>query len=194
LVGTDYLNHLFEFILERLRHYYLEKGFAQDEFNAVYQLKPSRPLDFDRRLQAVSNFRKVAECSDLIIANKRIRNILNRTETLPQQKVAPEHFCEPAEQVLFDQASELSDQVSELAKASEHSEILRLLAVLRDPIDVFFDQVMVMDENPQLRNNRVALVAFVHSLFLKVADLSQLQPTSKVGESAKAQDAPANAS
>ncbi len=173
------LDRLFEFMLERLRHYFLEQGYASDEFNAVYVLKPTRPLEFYKRLRAVSEFRKLEECSDLIAANKRIRNILNQSDYSDDMQPQSECFRETAEVVLFEQARVLSDQVKPLAQSSRHSDILRMLAVLRDPIDQFFDDVMVMDENLKLRNNRIALVGFVYSLFREVADISQLQAARK---------------
>ncbi len=170
------LKRLHEFMLERLRHYYLEQNIAADEFNAVHELKPARPLDFDRRLRAVRQFRQFKEYADLIAANKRIRNILNRADRSEGFKITPEKFTEEAEAVLFDQASALAHQIEPLIEASRHDDILCELAVLRDPIDRFFDTVMVMDENLELRQNRMALVGFVYELFREVADLSKLQP------------------
>lgn len=171
------LDRLFEFILERLRHYYLEQSYSPDEFSAVYDLRPSRPLEFDKRLRAVRQFRELDEYSDLIAANKRIRNILNRASVPNGTEVDPDLLTENAELVLYRQAIDLRDQVSPLVEQSRHAEILRMLSVLREPIDQFFDNVMVMDENPDLQRNRIALVDFVCGLFRQVAELSKLQPT-----------------
>ena len=187
LPSPDSLARLFDFILERLRQYYLDQGYASDEFNSVYELKPSRPLDFDRRLKAIREFRDHVECSDLIAANKRIRNILNRANSADTLAVDPEHFRELAEKELYDQANELSDKALQLARDSRYTEVLSLLAALRDPIDAFFDNVMVMDEDSALRANRIALVAFVYGLFREVADLSQLQPTISASKAVEAQ-------
>lgn len=174
---TSGLRHLAVFVLERLRYYYLEKGYASDEFNAVYDLMPTRPLEFDRRLRAVRQFRDLEEYSDLIAANKRIRNILNRAEMPNGTEINPSLLIENAELALYRKAIELRDQVAPLIEQSRHGEILRKLSVLRDPIDQFFDNVMVMDENPDLQRNRIALVDFVCGLFREVAELSKLQPT-----------------
>ncbi len=174
------LERLFEFMIERLRHHYIERGFSQDEFNAVHVLKPTRPVEFDKRLRAVADFRKLEECSDLIAANKRIGNILKRTDSPEKLTIDADRFCNSAEKALYGRASELCDEVSQLNKSSQYSEVLSLLAVLRDPIDAFFDNVMVMDEDPQLRDNRIALVSFVYGLFQQVADLSQLQQTKTI--------------
>ncbi len=171
------LEGIHEFMLERLKHYYLEQGYAADEFNAVYALQPTRPLDFELRLRAVRQFRKFAEYADLIAANKRIRNILNRAEQSVAGSVVPAKFQDVAESALFTQASELRERLAPLIEASRHEDILPQLAVLRGPIDLFFERVMVMDENPEYRDNRLALVRFVYELFLEVADLSRLQST-----------------
>ena len=132
------LDNLFEFMLERLRHYYLEQGYASDEFNAVYELRLTRPLEFDKRLRAVRQFRDLEEYSDLIAANKRIRNILNRAEIPNGTEIDPGLLTENAELALYKKATELRDQVSPLVKQSKHGEILHMLSVLRDPIDQFF--------------------------------------------------------
>ena len=176
----DDLDQLFEFMLERLRNYYLDQGYSPDEFNAVYELRPARPLDFDRRLQAVKEFQDVEEYTDLIVANKRIRNILNRAEQAENVRIDSQLLKEKAELALYEQASELAARITPLVDHSNHSQILQELAILRDPIDQFFDHVMVMDEDPELQQNRIALVGFVCSLFSQVADLSKLQPPKKV--------------
>ena len=168
---------VFEFMLERLRNYYIEQGYSSDEFNAVIELRPVKPLDFDSRIRAVREFREVEEYSDLIAANKRIRNILNNTIQSDEFQIDPNLLCDSSEKSLYQQAVNLSDEMQPLIETSSHSEILRKLAVLRDPIDVFFDNVMVMDENPDLQRNRIALVGFVCSLFQQVAELSKLQPS-----------------
>jgi glycyl-tRNA synthetase beta chain len=147
-----------------------------DEFAAVYELKPARPLEFDRRLHAVRQFRELAEYSDLIAANKRISNILRQSGELKSVQVKPELLVEQSELQLYEQAMNLSKQILPLIRASDHGEILRKLAVLRDPIDSFFDDVMVMAEDKQIRRNRVALVGFVSRLFREVAEISLLQP------------------
>ena len=172
----DTVAGVFEFMLERLRSYYLDQGYLADEFAAVYELKPTRPLEFDKRLRAVRQFRELAEYSDLIAANKRISNILRQSGELKGVQVKPELLVEQSELQLYEQAMNLSKQIVPLIRASDHGEILRKLAVLRDPIDSFFDDVMVMAEDKQIRRNRVALVGFVSRLFREVAEISLLQP------------------
>ncbi len=173
---ADLVGHVFEFMLERLRAYYLDQGYSADEFASVYELKPTRPLEFDRRLRAVRQFREVAEYDDLIAANKRISNILRQSSGSDITEVNPELLTEQSERSLYEQSLALSSQIVPLIGESQHDVILRKLAVLRDPIDRFFDDVMVMDEDLQVRQNRVALVRFVSDLFREVAELSLLKP------------------
>ena len=169
------VKRVFEFILERLRAYYLDKGFAADEFNSVYELKPSRPLEFDQRIKAVRQFRQFEEYRDLIGTNKRINNILRQNKVPVGVQVNIDLLSEQQERQLFDLAFDLSKKVRPLVRAENHTEILRELAILRDPIDQFFDSVMVMHDDPKIRRNRVALLGFVSRLFREVADLSKLQ-------------------
>ncbi len=168
---------IFDFMLDRLRTYYLDQGYGGDEFNAVADLKPPRPLDFDNRLRAVRQFRELPQFSDLIAGNKRISNILRQSAVCGELQVSPQLLSEPSELDLYRQARQVSKQIEPLIKRFEHAEILRQLAVLRDPIDEFFDHVMVMADDDKVQRNRIALVAFVSGLFREVADVSQLQPT-----------------
>ncbi|HXH02706.1 MAG TPA: glycine--tRNA ligase subunit beta [Candidatus Competibacteraceae bacterium] len=165
-----------EFLLERLRGYYLEQGFRLDEFEAVLECRPTRPLDFDRRIRAVAAFRKLPEAEALAAANKRIRNILKKLDgqTLPFQ-VRPELLTEEAEQRLAASLAELASEATPLMEGGLYEEALTRLAALREPVDGFFDDVMVMVEDAALRDNRIALLNELSSLFLRVADFSRLQ-------------------
>ena len=102
---------------------------------------------------------------------------MNRAEIPNGTEIDPGLLTENAELALYKKATELRDQVSPLVEQSQHGEILHMLSVLRDPIDQFFDHVLVMDENPEIQTNRIALVDFVYGLFREVAELSKLQPT-----------------
>lgn len=167
---------IFIFMLERLRTYYLDQGYSADEFAAVYELKPARPLEFDKRIQAVRQFRELVEYSDLIAANKRISNILRQSNDPDTVEVNPDLLADQSELRLYEDALKLSSQIVPLVSESQHGEILLKLSVLRDPIDQFFDDVMVLDEDLEVRRNRVALVRFVSGLFREVAELSLLKP------------------
>ncbi len=166
---------VFDFIMERLRGYYVEQGFRPDTFEAVLNCRPTRPLDFDRRIRALAEFRKLPEADSLAAANKRIRNILKKVEgTLPFE-VRTELLKEDAEQTLAGRLAELSSEVIPLMEAGLYDGALTRLAALREPVDGFFDQVMVMVDDINLRNNRIALLNELGSLFLRIADFSQLQ-------------------
>ncbi|MDE0310475.1 MAG: glycine--tRNA ligase subunit beta [Acidiferrobacterales bacterium] len=170
------VREIFEFMLERLRAYYLDQGYRADEFAAVYELRPPRPLEFDKRIRAVRQFRELVEYSDLIAANKRISNILRQSGDSDIAEVDPDLLADDSERRLYEDAVKLHARIAPLVSESQHGEILLKLSVLRDPIDRFFDDVMVMDENPEVRRNRVALVRFVSGLFREVAELSLLKP------------------
>ncbi len=170
------IQKVFEFMLDRLRGYCIDQGYTADEFASVYELKLSRLLEFDMRLRAVRQFRNLPEFENLVVANKRIRNILRSADVLVRDGVTSELLIEKSEQSLYRKAKEVNQRIEPLLGKSDHSGVLHELAVLKEPIDLFFDEVMVMDENIELRMNRVALVSFINNMFLKVADISQLQP------------------
>lgn len=166
---------VFEFILERLRGYYLDRGVRADTVEAVLECQPVRPLDFDRRVRAVDSFRALPEAASLAAANKRIRNILRKAETPAPLQVQAALLAEPAEQALAGQLQELAAAVTPLMDAGQYDAALKHLAGLRAAVDAFFDQVMVMVEEPVLRDNRLALLNQLGALFLRVADFSRLQ-------------------
>lgn len=166
---------VFEFIMDRLRGYYLDQGVRSDTFEAVLDCRPTRPLDFDHRVHAVNAFRELPEAASLAAANKRIRNLLKKVETVLPFEVRPDLLIEEAEQALAGRLVELSSEVIPLMEAGLYGEALNRLAHLREPVDAFFDQVLVMADDPALRDNRIALLNELSSLFLRVADFSRLQ-------------------
>jgi glycyl-tRNA synthetase beta chain len=166
---------VFEFVMERLRGYYLDQGIRPDTFEAVLDCRPTRPLDFDHRVRAVNTFRELPEATSLAAANKRIRNILRKVDTVLPFEVRPDLLIEDAEQALAGRLVELSSEVIPLMEAGLYSESLNRLARLREPVDAFFDQVLVMAEDAAMRDNRIALLNELSSLFLRVADFSRLQ-------------------
>lgn len=166
---------VFDFMLERLRGYYLDQGVRPDTFEAVLECRPARPLDFDRRVRAVGAFRTLPEAASLAAANKRIRNILKKVETVLPFQIQPELLVEDSEQALAGRLVELSSEVIPFMEAGLYGEALNRLASLREPVDAFFDQVLVMADDPAIRDNRIALLNELGSLFLRVADFSRLQ-------------------
>ncbi|MFZ1494571.1 MAG: glycine--tRNA ligase subunit beta [Candidatus Competibacter denitrificans] len=175
LHADQIVESVFEFIMERLRAYYLDQGVRVDSFEAVLECQPARPLDFDRRVRAVSAFRERPEAASLAAANKRIRNILKKTETAPPSQARSDLLPEPAERALAERLGELSTAVIPLMEHGRYGDALNRLATLREPVDAFFDQVLVMTEDTALRDNRIALLNRLSELFLRVADFSRLQ-------------------
>ena len=175
---------VYDFLMERLRAYYLEGGAAgtrpgsavvtTEMFDAVLATRPASPLDFDARLKALSAFLDLPEAGSLTAANKRIANILRKSPEPPPAQVDATRLRESAEVRLFDSMRGLRDAVAEATTRREYTGALGHLAQLRPAVDAFFDQVMVMDEDPALRANRLGLLAQLQSLFAGVADLSRL--------------------
>ena len=166
---------VYDFLLERLRAYYLEAGIRADVFEAVRARNPSRPLDFQRRVQAVNAFLDLPEAASLAAANKRIANILRQAGGKLSQDARPELFRDPEEQVLHAKIQQLRSDVLPRVQQGDYSGALKLLAALRGPVDAFFDKVLVMAEEPELRANRIALLSSLSALFLLTADLSLIQ-------------------
>ncbi len=166
---------VFDFMMERLRAYYADAGIAIDVFDAVRALRPTRPLDFHARLHAVSEFRSLAEAASLAAANKRISNILRKTEQAIPATIDSALLTDSAEKDLAAELNGLRSTVGELFDRGGYTEGLRKLASLRTAVDRFFDNVMVMADDAALRANRLALLQQLQALFLRVADLSRLQ-------------------
>jgi len=173
VVSDNVAADLHAFMLERLRNYLRERGFAPDEIEAVVSQNPTRIDQVVPRLEAVQKFRALPEAESLASANKRVRNILKKTtvtQTVPDIQV----LLEPAEKRLYAAASELMPRVSSLWENGDYSEALRVLAGMREAVDTFFDQVMVMADEPIVRNNRLALLRQLETLMNRVADISKL--------------------
>ena len=166
------------YVLERLRAHYLEAGFATELFDAVHATGTTAPLDFDARLRALARFRERPEAASLAAANKRIANILRKSEAAAAEGAAPEVdgalLRETAELALHTALSALASDVTAALWARDYDGALSRLAGLKPQIDAFFDDVMVNDPDPELRRNRLALVGRVRELFGGVADLSRL--------------------
>jgi glycyl-tRNA synthetase beta chain len=169
------IDEVISFMLERLKVYYTSQKISIDVYDAVIALKPTRPMDFDKRMHAVNEFRKLDEAESLAAANKRIGNILKKIEGKLPSLIEVNLLQEPAEKTLNKQLQKIAQDVSPQLDAGDYSAALKKLASLRDPIDAFFDQVMVMADDEALKNNRIAMLSQLHSLFMKAADLSRLQ-------------------
>ena len=164
---------IIDFLFDRLKGYCLELGFTADEFEAVKSIRPENPLDFLQRLKAVKEFRQLPEADSLSSANKRIRNILRKTDIKPAQNISK--LNEPEELQLWDAAKKSADFIRPLLESRNYQAALNRLAELRNDVDAFFDHVMVMTDDPELRANRLGLLAMLEGQFLQIADISKLQ-------------------
>ena len=169
---------LYDFILDRLRGYYADAGIGGEAFEAVRALAPRDLTDFDRRLRAVVEFAKLPEAQALAAANKRIGNILRQAGVTTAGDVAPALVEPGAEAALADALTAAEKDIAPLAHSRDYVGLLKRLAALREPVDRFFDTVMVMVDDPVRRANRLNLLGRLRGLFLRVADISLLPSAS----------------
>jgi len=175
--SPDAVAEVRRFMLDRLRAYFADRSIPADVFNAVLATAPARPLDFARRVRAVEAFRTLPEAESLAAANKRIRNILRQAEQgaigVPG---AVDHALlhADAERGLSSTLDGIEPRVRAMLAAGEYTGALAHLAGLRDDVDRFFDTVKVMDDDENLRGNRLALLARIGALFMETADISLL--------------------
>lgn len=163
-----------DFMLERFRAWYEDAGINAEVFLSVVALKPSRPLDFDRRVKAVNHFRNLPEADALAAANKRVSNILSKQAFDAGSDLNAELLTEDSEKALASAIQEQAKALQPLYQAGQYQEALESLSALRPVVDNFFDNVMVMAEDENIRNNRLALLCQLRALFLEVADISLL--------------------
>lgn len=167
-----------DFISDRLRGYLRERGFEAADIEAVIAVDADRLDRIESRLVALAEFRQLAEFEALAAANKRIANILRKSDTPAaageDRQVHPERFKEPAEAALHQALLALAPLVSGHLQQLDFTQALKALATLRAPVDAFFDKVLVNAPEPQLRNNRLALLADLRRLMNRVADLAKL--------------------
>ncbi len=161
-----------DFIFERLKGYCLDKGFTADEFEAVLAVNTAEPLDFMQRLQAVKAFRQLPEAESLAAANKRILNILKKSDS-PAKTVG--NLVEAVEIELLELAQKSATDIQPLLEKRDYQATLNRLAELKQPVDAFFDGVMVNCDDLELRANRLALLNLLSQQFLTCADISKLQ-------------------
>ena len=172
--GKESVELALTYMLERFRAWYEEQNIPAVVYQAVAAKGVTCPLDIDNRVQAVAAFYRLPEAEALAAANKRVSNILAKQPVAPGTSVDASLLREPAERQLADQLATMQKQVGPLFARRQYTEALAALAGLRASVDLFFDKVMVMVEDPQLRTNRLALLAGLRDLFWEVADISQL--------------------
>ena len=169
---------VYDYIIERLRAYYVEGGagitVTPEMFDAVLATRPASPLDFDARLRALVQFLQLPDAASLAAANKRIANILRKSNEPVGDAVDAGLLIDPAEQVLAEQVTAIARDVEPRFAARDYTPALQELAALRKAVDDFFDSVMVMADDAALRANRLALLKRMRGLFMRAADLSRL--------------------
>jgi glycyl-tRNA synthetase beta chain len=164
------------FMLDRLRGMLRDRGFSPNEVEAVLAQNPDRVDDVVQRLEAVQAFAALPESASLAAANKRISNILKKNEEALAQagSVDAAVLQDEAEKKLYASVLRVQPEVDSAFERGDFTGTLKTLAQLRDDVDAFFNDVMVMAEDVKLRNNRLALLSILHRMMNRVADISKL--------------------
>jgi glycyl-tRNA synthetase beta chain len=174
LTDTGATVELLDFIHDRLAGSLREQGYSAQEVDAVLALKPTRLAEVPRRLAAVRAFAALPEAASLAAANKRVGNILKKSEAGGAAAVNTALLGEPAEAALYEALQAVAPKADAAFAAGDYTASLQALAALKAPVDAFFDHVMVNADDPALRANRLALLAQLHAAMNRVADLSRL--------------------
>lgn len=175
LNNKNIVDDIVNFMQGRFRAWYQEQGFAIDTIQAVLALNPTKPADFDARVKAVTHFRTLPEASSLAEANKRVSNILSKVEVTIPEQINAALLEAGAEGELAKKLAILTNKLSPYFSESRYQDALIELSSLKETVNAFFDSVMVMVDNEEIRLNRLALLKKLQNLFLKVADISLLQ-------------------
>jgi glycyl-tRNA synthetase beta chain len=166
---------VYHFLIERMRRYYLDEGVSADTFESVLVINTSKPLDFHHRLTAVTEFRKLSEAESLAAANKRISNILKKSDITDLNKINDTLLVESSEITLAESLKNYQNRLAPMIEKRDYKSALTELAGLRENVDDFFDNVMVNCEDEATKMNRLALLDSLSALFLQTADISKLQ-------------------
>jgi len=165
---------IYDFVLDRLRGYYADRGAPVQHFNAVAELRPPSPYDFDRRIDAIGSFAALPEAAALAAADKRIRNILRKAEAAVPATVDPALLREPAERALAEAVEAVYAETGRALARHDYVDALAHLARLRPQVDAFFDAVMVNVDDEALRGNRLALLRRLSERLRSVAAIEHL--------------------
>ncbi|WP_338724314.1 glycine--tRNA ligase subunit beta [Pseudomonas tolaasii] len=163
-----------EFVFDRLRARYEDEGVDVATYLSVRALQPGSALDFDQRVQAVQAFRKLPEADALAAVNKRVSNLLSKADNLGNAEVDPGLFADAKEFSLNSAIAKAENAVKPLIAERNYAEALARLASLREPVDAFFEAVMINAEDAGVRKNRYAMLARLRGLFINIADISVL--------------------
>ncbi|MDA5132710.1 glycine--tRNA ligase subunit beta [Psychrobacter sp. ANT_H3] len=171
----DTFTQVMAFLNSRYRAMYTEQGVSVDTIQAVQAINPHMPLDFDQRIRAVQTFSELPQAEKLADSNKRVANILAKSEVSVADNVDESLLSEPAEQALYQAVQQAQTAVKPLLETADYTQVLQTLVSLDAPLTQFFADVMVNSDDAALKNNRLALLKQVRALFLTVADISELQ-------------------
>ncbi len=174
VTNQDCHNQVVDFVLGRFNALLQDQGVSIDVIQAVSARRPTRPTDFVARIQAVSMFKEHEAAEALAAANKRVANILSKQNVTQGGEVSESLLTEPAEQSLYAELKSASVELSTAIQQQEYTTVLTRLAQLRESIDTFFDNVMVMTEDSAVRANRLAILFMLRELFMVTADISLL--------------------
>jgi glycyl-tRNA synthetase beta chain len=175
-IKTDNLQtKVIDFILARFNAWYIEQGILTGVVQAVAVNRPTRPADFAARVEAVKSFNTLGSADALAAANKRVANILAKTQFKEQLLFNRELLLEPAEITLSNSLESVEARIQPMLNISDYTSALIVLAELRQPIDEFFENVMVMADDESIKRNRLSLLSRLRSLFLCCADISVLK-------------------
>ncbi|MDP2829252.1 MAG: glycine--tRNA ligase subunit beta [Sulfuricellaceae bacterium] len=172
-VSESVAQDVYLFMLERLKGYLRDKGYEASEIDAVVSQSPTRIDQVETRLEAVRAFRRLPESASLAAANKRIQNILKKSNA-PSGHADPALLQEQAERNLFELLQRMTPQVESQIAREDYAGALAVLSEARETVDAFFDNVMVMADDVSIRNNRLALLHNLGGLMNQVADISKL--------------------
>jgi len=170
---TDPSEPLLAFIYDRLASMLREQGYSAQEVEAVLELRPILG-DVPRRLAAVRAFASLEEAPSLAAANKRVGNILKKAEGEIEAKVDQPLLKDAGEVALYDALTKVAPEANAAFDRGNYAESLQALASLKEPVDEFFDTVMVNTDDPKMRANRLGLLKTLHAAMNRVADLSKL--------------------
>jgi glycyl-tRNA synthetase beta chain len=176
-VGDELVEQILGYMLDRFRAWYEDANIPAEVFQSVTAKQLSQPLDIDQRVHAVNAFSQLPQAQALAAANKRVSNILSKQTDVVSTQVNMALLQEDAEKNLAQAVNAKAASVAPLFTAREYTKALASLADLQQPVDLFFDNVMVMCEDQALQQNRLALLQQLRGLFLEVADISYLVPT-----------------
>ncbi|WP_289047294.1 glycine--tRNA ligase subunit beta [uncultured Psychrobacter sp.] len=171
----DTFTQVMAFLNSRYRAMYTEQGVSVDTIQAVQAINPHMPLDFDQRIRAVQTFSELPQAEKLADSNKRVANILAKSEVSVADTIDEALLSEAAEQTLYQAVQQAQMAVKPLLETADYTQVLQTLVSLDAPLSGFFADVMVNSEDAALKNNRLALLKQVRALFLTVADISELQ-------------------